>query len=171
MIETERLFLRTYEPTDFDQFKSLVQDPEIMKHIGREPSTDDDAWLRFLANAGRWQLLGYGLFAVFEKASGAYVGDTGFSDFKRQLGPDFDPYHEAAWLFVREMHGKGYAFEAASAAHDWLDQKFRPTKSVCIINPENSPSIRLAEKLGYFSVGEGLYRGDTVIMFNRLPGG
>lgn len=111
MIETDRLILRPYELSDFDDYKSLVQDPEIMKHIGREPSTDDDAWLRFLANGGRWAMLGYGLFAVFEKSSGAYVGDTGFSDFKRQLGPDFDPFHEAAWLFVRKMHGKGYAFD------------------------------------------------------------
>lgn len=168
MIETERLILRTYELTEFEQYKSLVRDPEIMKHIGRKPSTDDDAWLRFLANAGRWQFHGYGLFAVFEKATGAYVGETGFSDFRRKLGPDFDPYHEAAWIFVRAMQGKGYASEAAAAAHQWLDRKFQPQKSVCIIGPDNTPSIRLAEKLGYKNAGEGSYRGDTVIIFNRL---
>ena len=171
MIETDRLILRTYEQTEFDHYKALVQDPEVMKHIGREPSSDDDAWIRFLANAGRWHLLGYGLFAVFEKSTGAYVGETGFSDFKRQLGPDFDPFHEAAWIFVRAMHGKGYAWEAAKAAHQWLDQKLKPQKSVCIIGPDNRPSIRLAEKLGYVSVGEDQYRGDTVIKFNRFPRG
>lgn len=168
MIETERLILRTYEIADFDHLKSLIQDPEVMKQTGREPSTDDDAWLRFLANAGRWQLFGYGLFAVFEKASGAYVGETGFSDFNRQLGPQFDPYHEAAWLFIPKMQGKGYALEAATASHDWLDKKFQLTKSVCIISPENMPSIRLAEKLGYAKVGEAQYRGGTVIKFDRL---
>lgn len=171
MIETERLILRSYELNEFPQYKSLIQDPEIMKHIGRPPSTDDDAWLRFLANAGRWQLLGYGLFAVFEKSTGAYVGETGFSDFKRQLGPDFDPFHEAAWIFVRATHGKGYAGEAAEAAHQWLDHELAPQKSVCIIGPDNKPSIRLAEKLGYERVGEDQYRGDTVIKFNRFSKG
>jgi RimJ/RimL family protein N-acetyltransferase len=170
MIETERLVLRPYELNEFPQYKSLIQDPEIMKHIGRQPSSDDEAWLRFLANAGRWNLLGYGLFAVFEKTTNAYVGETGFSDFKRQLGPDFDPFYEAAWLFVSSKQGKGYALEAAMAAHNWLDRVFKPVKSVCIIDPKNAPSIRLAEKIGYASFGEGQYRNSRVTMFQRLNG-
>ncbi len=167
MIETERLLLRPHIAKDFAPFKAMSQDPEVMRFIGRKPSTDDEVWLRFLAHFGRWQLLGYGLFAVIEKATDQHIGDAGFSDFRRGLGPDFDAFHEAAWVFSAAGQNKGYAFEAMTAAHLWLEQKFAPRKTVCIIAPENLPSIRLAEKLGYENVGQGEYKDAPVLIFNR----
>jgi len=107
MIETERLLLRPHIAKDFAPFKTMSQDPEVMRFIGRKPSTDDEAWLRFLAHFGRWPLLGYGLFAVIEKATDQYIGDAGFSDFQRGLGPDFDGCHEAAWVLSTAGQNKG----------------------------------------------------------------
>ncbi len=168
MIETERLLLRPHVAGDFDAFKAMSQDPDVMRYIGREPSTDDEAWLRFLAHFGRWELLGYGLLAVIEKETDRYIGDAGFGDFRRGLGSDFDPFHEAAWIFSAAGQGKGYAFEAMIGAHSWLHKTFNPCKTVCIISPENVPSIRLAEKLGYQETGLSRYKDSEVLMFERI---
>lgn len=168
MIETERLLLRPHIATDFPDFKAMSQDPEVMQYIGRKPSTDDEAWLRFLAHFGRWKLLGYGLFAIIEKETGLFLGDAGFSDFRRGLGTDFDPFHEAAWILSTAGQNKGYASEAMTAAHIWLEKQYKPKKTVCIISPENEPSIRLASKLGYQKTGLGNYKDSDVIMFERI---
>lgn len=167
MIETERLLLRPYLEDNFDDYRRMIQDPQVMQYIRPEPASDDDAWLRFLANAGRWHLHGYGLFSVIEKASGNFVGETGFGEFKRKLGEEFDPYHEAAWLFSGKGQNRGYAFEAAQAAHHWLAQEHQASKTVCIISPENLPSIRLATKLGYKPFDEQDYKGSPVTLFER----
>lgn len=167
MIETERLLLRIHIASDFEPFKAISQDPEVMQFIGREPSTDDEAWIEFLEQIGRWQVLDYGLFAIIEKETGRYIGKCGFNDFQRGLGDSFDPFHEAAWMLGPAGQNKGYAFEAMVAAHDWLEGKFAPRKTVCIISPDNEPSIKLANKLGYRETGPGHYRNGAVIMFER----
>ncbi len=168
MIETERLLLRPHIASDLAAYTAMSQDPEVMQYIGREPSTGDEAWLRFLAHFGRWKLLGYGLFAIIEKETGLFIGDAGFSDFRRGLGSDFDPFHEAAWILSTAGQNKGYAFEAMTAAHIWLEKQYKPEKTVCIISPENEPSIRLASKLGYQETGIGNYKDSDVIMFERI---
>ena len=167
MIETERLLLRPHIADDFDACRAMWQDPAVVKYIGGTPASEGEAWLRFLGYFGRWQLMGYGLFALIEKSSGQFMGEVGFSDFRRGLGPDFDPYHEAAWVLATAGHGKGYAREAMTAAQRWLDEKFSPAKTVCIISPENISSIRLAERLGFHATGEGQYNQKTVTLFAR----
>lgn len=168
MIETERLLLRPHIAGDFADYKAMSQDPEVMRYIGREPSADDEAWLRFLAHFGRWDICGYGLFAIIEKETARYVGDAGFSDFRRGLGPEFDSFHEAAWMFSTAGQGKGYAIEAMTAAQKWLEGKFSPQKTVCIISPDNGPSIKLAGKLGYQETGTSRYKDSDVLMFERI---
>ena len=167
MIETERLLLRPHVADDFEACRAMWQNPAVVKYISGTPSTEAEAWLRFLGYFGRWQLMGYGLFALIEKSSGQFMGEVGFSDFRRGLGPDFDPFHEAAWVLAAAGHGKGYALEAMTAVQDWLDERFSPAKTVCIISPENIPSIRLAEKLGFCSTGEAEYNQKTVRLFER----
>jgi len=168
VIETERLLLRPHRADDFEACRAMWQDPVVVKYISGKPATEAEAWLRFLGYFGRWQIMGYGLFALIEKSTGQYMGEVGFSDFRRGLGPDFDPFHEAAWVLAEAGHGKGYAREAMTAAQEWLDQKFSPAKTVCIISPENSPSIALAKKLGFRPTGEAEYNQNIVRLFERL---
>ncbi|MEJ6593783.1 GNAT family N-acetyltransferase [Parasphingorhabdus sp.] len=168
MIETERLLLRPHIADDFEACRAMWQDPAVVKYISGKPATEAEAWLRFLGYFGRWEIMGYGLFALIEKSTGQFMGEVGFSDFRRGLGPDFDPFHEAAWVLAEAGHGKGYAREAMKAAQNWLDEIFSPDKTVCIISPENGPSIALAKKLGFRATGEAAYNQNTVILFERL---
>lgn len=170
MIETERLLLRRHTLADYEPAYAIYSDPNVVRHIGDgKPATRQDVWFRLLRFVGHWQLLGYGLFAVIEKETGRFVGEVGFADFKRGLGDEFDPYREAAWIMAAETHGKGYATEAARAAHDWFDRTHGRQKTVCIIDPPNTGSIRVAEKLGYQLIGERPFRDASVLMFERRP--
>tara|TARA_R110000824_G_scaffold369495_2_gene558983 strand:+ start:230 stop:745 length:516 start_codon:yes stop_codon:yes gene_type:complete len=168
VIETERLFLRPHIAGDFEDCRAMWQDPAVVKYISGKPATEAEAWVQFLGYFGRWEIMGYGLFVLIEKSSGQFMGNVGFSDFRRGLGSDFDPFHEAAWVLATAAHGKGYAREAMVAAQSWLDEKFSPAKTVCIISPENIPSINLAERLGFHSTREATYNEKTVMLFERL---
>jgi len=167
VIETERLLLRPHLIEDFPACYAMWQDPAVVEYITGKPATEAEAWVRFLGYVGRWQIMGFGIFALIEKASGQFVGEAGYSDFRRELGPDFDPFPEAAWILASAGHGKGYAQEAMTAVQTWLDEKFSPEKTVCIIDPENIPSIRLAEKLGFRTDGDTEYQQKTIVKFKR----
>ena len=142
----------------------------MVRHISGTPSTETEAWSRFLGYFGHWQVKGYGMFSLVDKSSGQFLGNVGYSDFRRGLGADFDPFHEAAWVLAAAGHGKGYALEAMTAVQQWLDDSFRPEKTVCIISPDNSPSLRLAEKLGFRAMRQAEYNQKEVTVFERsLP--
>ena len=168
MIVSERLILTPTAVSDFDDCHAARTDPDVMHFIGG-PAASEDTWLKLLRNIGHWSAFGHGLFTVRERHGGRYVGDVGLATFFRDLGADFDPFPEAAWVLARSAHGKGYASEAVQAAHDWFFERREKVRTVCIINPENLPSVRVAERIGYRPFNEATYKGSTVTMFERLP--
>src|ERR1700682_1145408 len=77
-IETGRLVLRQVRPNELDARARLSADPEVMKYLGDgKPKTRAEAWLMMASYLGHWELRGYGLWAVEEKASGEVVGRIG----------------------------------------------------------------------------------------------
>ena len=146
----------------------MSSDAAVAKYIGGSPASREDAWNKLLRNMGHWDAFSYGIFTIREKDGNGFVGEVGLAHFARGLGDSFDPFPEAAWALTTRVHGKGYATEAVIAAHDWIVRTRGALRTVCIIHPENAPSLRVAKKLGYTSFGEAPYRGVMPIMFERL---
>lgn len=164
LIETERLVLRPHRAEDFDDLAALWADPLVTRFIGGRPSTAEDSWLRLLRYGGLWGLLGFGYWAVRDRASGRFVGDVGFADFHRGLG--FDGVPEAGWVLSPWAHGKGFAGEAVRAALAWADARGWD-RSVCIIDEANAPSLRLAAARGYQEASRLTYKDHPVILLER----
>lgn len=167
-IETGRLLLRPHAIEDFDALRAMIRDPEVMRHITSIVPSDEDIWNRLLRYIGHWTAFGFGIFAVIERETGRCIGGAGFADFHRGLGNAFAASPEGAWVFAREAHGRGLASEATQAMHDWFDAQPFGGRSVCIINPDNTPSRRLAARLGYVETGPTQYHGETTLTFERL---
>jgi RimJ/RimL family protein N-acetyltransferase len=166
-IEAERLVLRAYQIEDFPHMAAAWADPDVVRYVGGRPSTEEESWTRFLRNIALWPMLGYGYWAATEKATGRYVGDVGFADFKREIEPSLKGVPEVGWVLARESHGRGYATEAAQAALRWLEGALGPQRTVCIIDDENRASVRVAEKCGYRELTRTQYKGSTVVMLER----
>lgn len=164
-IETERLLLRGHRLDDLDDLIALWSHPEVIRFIGGRPFTAEETWARLQRYVGHWTLSGYGFWSVREKGSDRHVGDCGTADFKRGLPLPFDGSPEAGWVIAPWAHGKGYASEAMTAILAWNDQTF--ARTVCIISPENTPSLRVAAKLGYREFGRAPYHGNEVIALER----
>ena len=165
-IETERLILRGHRLRDFDACAAMWADPIVTRYIGGKPSTEQQSWFRVLRYVGHWDLLHYGYWALQEKASGAYVGDLGFADHRRDIAAIADS-PELGWVLVSSAHGKGYATEAVRAAVAWGDEHLDAVRTVCIIHPENAASIRVAEKCGYREFERVAFAGEPTILYER----
>jgi RimJ/RimL family protein N-acetyltransferase len=153
---TPRLRLRGFVAADLDAYAAICADPEVMQHIGDGgPVGRDIAWRQMAMFVGHWPLRGYGHWAVDEKVSDgrgghrwALVGRVGF------LHPEGWPGNELGWLLARQAWGKGYAFEAASAARALGRDHLGITDLISLIRPDNQRSIALAQRLGAVNAGE-----------------
>ncbi len=167
LIETERLRLRAHRADDHAGCLAIWSDPAVTRYIGGQPSTREDVWKRVLRYAGLWSLLGYGYWAVEEKAGGRYIGDVGYADFKRDMVPALDGMLECGWVLAPHAHGKGYASEALLATVAWAQANLDDPHMVCIIAPENLASIRVAEKAGFRLWQRTTYHDDPTVVFIR----
>jgi RimJ/RimL family protein N-acetyltransferase len=140
-LETERLLLREVREEDLDGWATLLANPESARFIGGEVGRAA-AWRSMAAMAGSWQLKGFGMFSVVEKSTGNWIGRLG------PWQPEGWPGTEVGWGLIKDAWGKGYAAEGASAAIDWAFAHLGWAEVIHIIDPQNRPSIALAERLG-----------------------
>lgn len=166
VLETPRLRLRGHTAADFDANFAMWSDERVTRHIGGKPSTREEAWARMMRYPGHWALLGYGFWLIEERATGAFVGEGGFANFKRDMSPPLDA-PEQGWALSPAMQGKGYAIEAVRAMIAWGETHFGSGRFVAIIDPGNTASIRVAEKAGYKLAEEGAYKGGPTLLFRR----
>jgi RimJ/RimL family protein N-acetyltransferase len=143
ILETQRLRLRQFVEADLDAYARICADPESMQYIGPgTPLSRADAWRSMAQVLGHWQLRGYGLWAVEEKATGAFVGRIGL------IYPEGWPALEVGWLIDRARWGEGFATEGGRAAMQFAFDRLQLERISSVIRPQNAASIRVAEKLG-----------------------
>jgi RimJ/RimL family protein N-acetyltransferase len=167
LIETERLILRAHRPDDFPACAKMWADPKVVRYIGGAPFTAEATWSRMLRYAGLWAWLGFGYWAVEEKASGEFAGELGFADFRRETVPPVEGAPEIGWAFASAFHGKGYATEAITAALAWGDRHLESPQTFCLIHPDNAASVHVAQKCGYRRTALASYRGEHCAVFRR----
>lgn len=168
VIETERLRLRGHTMADFEASAAMWGDPGVARFISGKPSTREESWRRMMTYPGHWALLGFGFWLIEEKATGAFVGEAGFADFKRNIEAKYtNGAPEQGWALSPDMHGRGYAYEATAAQIAWGEQHFGRSDFFCMIAPENAPSLRVAEKLGYQQYGRTQYMGSDSFLLRR----
>jgi RimJ/RimL family protein N-acetyltransferase len=164
---TERLVLRAHRPDDFEASFAMWADPGVVRFIGGVPSTETQAWSRLLVYAGLWSLLGYGYWAIEERDGGAFAGEAGLADFRREIDPAMRGVPEAGWVLATRAHGKGYATEAVQAILNWADATLAADRTCALIAPENAASIRVALKCGYRELNTGTFAGQPCTFFER----
>jgi RimJ/RimL family protein N-acetyltransferase len=168
--DTERLILRPHVLEDFRYCAEMWSDPEVTRHITGKPSTDEETWTRLLRYVGHWSVLGFGYWTIRERSSGRFVGEAGFADYKREIEPSFNGAPEGGWVLAPWAYGQGFATEAVRGMLGWAAAHFGPTRTVCMISPENTASLRVAAKCGYEERGRALYKGHPSIVFDHYLG-
>lgn len=167
VLQSERLRLRGHQTSDFESCAAMWADPLVTRFIGGQPSTTQQTWSRILNYAGLWAHLGFGYWVIEERASGKFIGEVGFADFRRIMDPPLERVPEAGWALVSSAHGNGFATEAVRLIHEWGDQNLSSKRTVCMISPSNTQSIRVAEKIGYQRSHVAQYMGSSTTVFVR----
>jgi len=166
-LTTDRLSLRGHLLADFEPCADLWGNPEVVRLISGMPFTPEQTWSRLLRYIGHWKALGFGYWVVETLEDQRFVGEVGFADYRRETKPHLGNRPEAGWVLSPGSHGQGFATEAARAIHDWSDRNLGVTETVCIFDPANAASRRIAEKLGYEREQSAHYAGSVVEVYRR----
>ena len=166
-LETDRLILRGHRPDDLVDCAPMWADPNVTRFIGGRPLSREEVWMRLLRNVGHWSLFGYGFWVVRERASDEFVGEVGLAEFKRDLEPSIEGTPEIGWVLAPRAHNHGFATEAVRAALAWFEGEFGRVKTVCLIDPGNAPSLRVAAKCGYVERVRTTLRGQATVVLER----
>jgi RimJ/RimL family protein N-acetyltransferase len=134
----------------------MCADLEVMRHfpcvLTREESEAQMG--RFVRH---WEERGFGLWAVEEKASGAFIGFVGLQ--YNEEWSEGEHKTEAGWRLDRAYWDRGLATEGARVS---LGYGFEVLELECVISftvSENAASRRVMEKCGLVQRGEARWRG------------
>ncbi len=164
-IMTERLCLRALRVEDFDAYLALRRDPRVMPKGA--PESREEVWFRLLRAAGHWAVLGFGYWAIVERDGGAFVGEAGFADYRRDVTPSLEGTAEAGWMIAADCQGRGYAGEAVAAMLAWAAGSVPLQRATCMIDVGNAPSVAVARRAGFSPYAETSYKDAPVILFER----
>jgi ribosomal-protein-alanine N-acetyltransferase len=145
-LETPRLLLRPFAPADGPDHARLYAKPEVTRFLAGGPFLDEAAAQRSRAAlelfVNHWAEHGFGVWAVLDRATGAFVGQCGLKYLPGS------PEVEILYALDTPYWGRGVATEAAAAA---LGHGFETTgldRIVAVAKPEHRASHRVMEKLG-----------------------
>ncbi|WP_336959392.1 GNAT family N-acetyltransferase [Sphingobium aquiterrae] len=170
ILTTERLVLRPHRRDDFDHCCALWGDAAVVRYIGGTVQDRQAVWFRLLRYAGMWALLGYGMWVIEERETGAFLGEAGLLNACRGL-PELEGVPEVGWVLAPAAWGRGIATEAMRAVLDWADRELRAPVVRCIIEDGNGASIGVAEKLGFVRLSQTQLHGAPILVMDRHAGG
>lgn len=155
ILETDRLVLRVFESSDLDAFAALEADPDVMRYYSSGPRTRENAQRAMVGFREMQATYGHSLWALDEKGGKSCIGYSGV--IPQTIGGRQEM--EIGYKLAKEFWGKGLATEAASAVRDWGFTNLRVRRLISIVDPLNTASISVAEKLGMRYVQNAEYDG------------
>ena len=143
ILETERLIIREYTPSDFDALYEILSDAETMKYY---PKPYDENGVRRWIDwcIGSYKQNGFGLWALELKETGAFIGDCGIS----MQNIDGEIFPEIGYHVNKNYWRQGYAKEACAAVKDWFFKNTKQDSVYSYMNQENVASYATAAANG-----------------------
>ena len=179
VLETERLILRALSMDDLDALAAIYADPVVRRFfpegtLTHEETREELEWIIDVYYAR----YGFGLWATMLKETGTFIGRCGLLPWKivresesptRLEGADEFPDEdggievEVAYLLAKSHWGKGLGTEAARAIVDHAFEDLHLSRLICLFEPENVASRKVAENVGF------TYENDVMLDGELLP--
>lgn len=157
-LETEKLYLRQWQASDFAIFAELNADPEVMKYF---PKLLSPTMSNTIANKCQ-QLIedkGWGFWAVSLKGGSEnndrFIGMVGLNEVHAKM--PFAPNVEIAWRLHKDYWGQGYATEAARASLTFAFETLELDEVVAFTAVMNKHSQLIMQRIGMTDTQANFY--------------
>jgi RimJ/RimL family protein N-acetyltransferase len=143
-IETERLLLRQWQPSDFPAFAQINSDDEVMRYFPAKLSEQESNPMAQRCH-DLIEQRGWGFWAAQEKSSSAFIGFIGLHIPIAEL--PFSPCVEIGWRLAQHAWGQGLATEGAAATLEFAFNTLSLPEVVAFTTLNNERSERVMQRL------------------------
>ena len=163
VLETKRLILRCLTMDDLDDLFVLYHSPEVRKYYSEGiPSYDETKQeLKWMINHC-YIKYGFGMWATIHKETGKFIGRCGLTPMDIEGHEEI----EVGYMLVREYWGRGLATEAAQAILNYGFERVGLSRLICVVNPENQASSKVALKIGMTLETDGDVNGEPTLLYS-----
>jgi RimJ/RimL family protein N-acetyltransferase len=152
VLQTERMFLRRFSTDDLAVLCEWHLDPAFMRYlVGGLRESREQVAADLEAYVAHEQEHGFGKWIVQHRETGNPMGRAGLVHL-----PSTDEI-DLGYAFAKPFWGQGYATEVASALVRHADGLGLFSRLIGLAHPDNHPSFRVLEKVGFRFTGMGDY--------------
>lgn len=163
-VQSDRLILRPFEPSDAKAAFGWLGDPVVMQFTPAGPDKSiAETRARLVGYENHQKAHGFSKWLILERDSGVAIGDSGLLVLQ-----DYG-WVDLGFRFAQPYWGKGLATEVASA---WVRTAFEElgvSRLGAFVHPENVASIRVLEKVGFRAERRDMVMGMNSIVFFSTP--
>lgn len=143
--ETPRCIIRELSLDDLDALFKLYADEEITKYTENLYPYEEEKEFQIAYINNMYRFYGYGMWLVFSKETGELIGRAGLEH--REYNGEIEL--ELGYVIGTKFQRQGYASEVCQQIIEIAKVMTDFPRINCLIEENNIPSIRLAEKLQF----------------------
>jgi len=149
-IETKRLILRPYCQADFEVFSKIIEDDDVSKNLkfvlNIKPEKNKTSLFQYIIGSysSKHPILA---LIISTKQEGYYIGSCGLIPLEDGSGA------EIFYIVFPKYRGYGYAIEAMKKLIEFAFKGLNLTRLITFIQPTNSRSWKVAERIGMKYLG------------------
>ena len=143
-IETNRLILREFQPTDLQELALILADPKVMRFSPTGVNSVEQVQEKIQGFITCYKEFGFGKWAVVLKENNQLLGYCGIA-IDRIDGSD---EKELGYRIDSRYWGQGLATEAASETVRYGFEQFNLPYLLGIVERANLASVKVLEKVG-----------------------
>lgn len=151
-LETKRLIIRNHRPDDWQDLQDLA-----VQYMASDWARYEDPWPTSTEEVQGMAIFfasGDDYLAACKKDSGKLIGLIAIERRKDQE----KQVHNLGYVFHPSFYGQGYATEGCQAVMAFLFEDLGIDSILTGTRLENTPSVRLLERLGIHPIGQGEFR-------------
>lgn len=148
---------------DLDDLVALYHSSEVRKYYSEGIPTYEETRqeLMWIINEC-YVKYGFGMWATIHKETGKFIGRCGLCPMDIEEHEEI----EVAYMLAQEYWGQGLATEAAQAILRYGFEQVGLSRLICVINPGNRASSRVAMKIGMTLEIDGVINGEPTLLYS-----
>lgn len=149
VLKTERFILEKMDENYFEPLVNMVSDKDVMKYSGSQVTDAIKHAEFYLQKIDAMYKNKKGIrWAVVDKATNNFIGDIGLYNIDL-----YSNNTEIGYTIARNYWRQGIATECIKEIEKFAFSRLNMNRIIAMIDKNNIPSVRLAEKLGFFRDG------------------
>ncbi len=153
LMETERLTIRRFAEADWQALHEMIVKYAVSENAAYDPTHPWPTSPEEIKQVAGWFASGDSYLAVCLKDTGRFIGFVCLNPEEKGGSREYN----LGYIFDANYRGHGYATEACRAMLGRAFGELQADQVVTGTAPANIPSVRLLQRLGFRTTGEGSY--------------